>query len=57
MVQGANENRVKVAEIIKKNLEEIGIPVTVIKSTDGIYENYLKNKNYDMILTRCYCTD
>ncbi len=57
VVQGANENRVKVAEIIKKNLEEIGIPVTVIKSTDGIYENYLKNKNYDMILTRCYCTD
>lgn len=57
IVQSSNENRVKVAEIIKKNLEEIGIPVTVIKSTDGTYENYLKNKNYDIILTRCYCTD
>lgn len=57
VVQSSNENRVKVAEIIKKNLEEIGISVTVTKCTDGTYENYLKNKNYDMILTRCYCTD
>lgn len=57
VVQSSNENRVRVAEIIKKNLEEIGIPVTIIKSTDATYQNYLNNKNYDMILTRCYCTD
>ena len=47
VVQGTNESRLKVAEIIKKNLEEIGIPITLTKSTDGIYENYLKNKNYE----------
>lgn len=34
VVQSSNENRVKVAEIIKKNLEDIGVQVTLIKSTD-----------------------
>ena len=51
VVQSTNENRVKVAEIIKKNLEEIGISVTIISVKDATYENYLKNKNYDILLT------
>lgn len=51
VVQATNENRVKVADIIKKNLEEIGIQVTLTQAKDGTYENYLKNKNYDILLT------
>lgn len=34
VVQSSNENRVKVAEIIKKNIEEIGIPVTITEVKD-----------------------
>lgn len=41
----------KVSEIIKKNLEEIGIQVTLTQARDDTYQNYLKNKNYDIILT------
>ena len=37
--------------MIKTNLEEIGIKITIIKASDSQYENYLQNKNYDMILT------
>ena len=51
VVQSSNENRVNVANVIKKNLEEIGIKVTVTSVKDSTFQNYLKNKNYDMILT------
>lgn len=51
VVQASNENRVNVANVIKKNLEEIGIPVTITSAKDSTFQNYLKNKNYDMILT------
>ncbi len=51
VVQSENENRVKVANIIKEDLEKIGIQVTIISAKDKTFENYLKNKNYDMILT------
>lgn len=54
LVQSTNEKRVKTAEIIKKNLEEMGIPVTIISARDWTYENNIKNKNYDMLITRCY---
>lgn len=52
VVQESNENRIKVSEIIKKNIEEIGIPVNIIKANDKTYENYQQNKNYDIILAR-----
>lgn len=51
VVQASNENRVNVANVIKKNLEEIGIPVTITSAKDSTFQNYLKNKNYDMIIT------
>ena len=34
VVQASNESRVKASEVIKKNLEELGIQVTLTKSTD-----------------------
>lgn len=52
LVQSTNEARVKVAEIIKRNLEEIGIQVNLVQARDWTYENNIKTKNYDMILTR-----
>ncbi len=51
VVQESNSARNTVAEMIKTNLEEIGIKITIIKASDSQYENYLQNKNYDMILT------
>ena len=51
VVQASNEARVKVSEIIKNNLEGVGIPVNIIKANDATYESYMKNKNYDILLT------
>ncbi len=51
VVQESNDTRVAIANIIKSNLEEIGIKVTIVKATDNQYQSYLDNKNYDMILT------
>lgn len=42
VVQNSNEDRVKVAEIIKSNLEAVGIPVTVIKASDRNISKLLK---------------
>ncbi len=46
-----NEDRVKVANNVKKQLEEIGITVNVTEVTNEKYKNYLENKDYQMILT------
>lgn len=46
-----DEKRVKVAEEIKKELEAIGIKISIEKVSDTKYQNYLKNNNYEMILT------
>ena len=51
VVQASNNTRVAIAEIIKSNLEEAGIKVTLVKATDNQYQSYLDNRNYDMILT------
>ncbi len=51
VVQASNQARVNTAEMIKNNLEELGIKITIIKATDSQYQNYLQNKNYDMIIT------
>ena len=37
-------------EMIKQQLEAIGIKVTIVQATDNQYNNYKINKNYDMIL-------
>lgn len=52
VVPESSPERVAVAEMIKSNLEEIGMKITIIKANDNQYQNYLKNRNYDMILTR-----
>lgn len=54
VVNNDNANRVAVAEIIKENLENVGIKVNIIKASNNQYQNYLTNKNYDMILTGNY---
>lgn len=50
VVNASNQVRVRIAEMIKQQLEAIGIKVTVVQATDNQYNNYKINKNYDMIL-------
>ncbi len=49
-----DEKRIKVAEEIKKQLENIGIKILIEKVSDTKYQNYLKNRNYEMLLTGVY---
>lgn len=51
IVNSENKERVMVAELIKEQLEKIGIKINVIKVSNNGFKNYLKNKNYDIILT------
>lgn len=51
VVQATNQTRMSVAEMIKANLAELGINITIIKASDAQYQSYLQNRNYDMILT------
>lgn len=50
VVKSSEATTVKVAENIKTQLENQGIRINLIKASDEQYQNYLKNKNYDMIL-------
>lgn len=50
VVKSTDAQRVKVAENIKAQLENQGFRINLIKASDEQYQNYLKNKNYDMIL-------
>lgn len=50
VVKSSDESKVAVAENIKTQLENQGIRINLIKANDTQYQNYLKNKNYDMIL-------
>lgn len=50
IVQAYNQTRVTVAEMIKADLEAIGMEITIIKANDNQYNNYLQNKNYDSII-------
>ena len=47
VVNKENETRSLVAE----QLEKIGIKINLIKANNYIYKDYLKNKNYDILLT------
>ncbi len=53
-VNSSNTQRCEVAKIIKTQLENIGIPVTIRKVSDSQYNNYLINKNYQILLTGVY---
>jgi len=50
-VNNSNEQRVKVAELIKTQLEDIGISVNIKKISDTQYQDCLQNKNYQILLT------
>lgn len=50
VVQESNQTRVAIAEMIKANLEEMGMKVTLVKAKDKQFQSYLEKKNYDMIL-------
>lgn len=54
VVNNSNKSRVKVAEMIKQQLEQIGIKVTIKYANDNQYNNYKNNRNYDMILCGKY---
>ena len=51
VVDNSNKQRVKVAELIEKQLENIGIRISIYKVSNKNYKDYLNEKNYDLILT------
>ena len=46
-----NEERIEVANIIKKNLEAIGFKITIREINEIYYKNNLQKLNYDILLT------
>jgi len=52
VVNSSNTERVEVAENIKTQLANIGIIINLIKANDSTYNNYIENKNYDILLSR-----
>ena len=52
VVNSSNTERVAVAENIKTQLSNIGIIINIIKANDWTYNNYIENKNYDILLSR-----
>lgn len=53
-VNSSNINRCEVANIIKTQLENIGIRVIVNQVSDSQYNSYLANKSYQLLLTGIY---
>lgn len=53
-VSQSNQQRIKVAEEIKKQLEELGIQITIQKVSDSVYKNILANHQYEILLTGVY---
>lgn len=53
-VQEKNEQRIKVAEEIKKQLEAIGMRITIRKVSDNEYKRILANHQYEILLTGVY---
>ena len=51
LVDNQNEKRVQVANIIKEQLKEIGIIIDTYAVNNTAFNNYIKNKNYDIVLT------
>lgn len=51
IVSSEDEARVQVAENVKQTLTDFGIQINIKKVSETQYQNYLQNKNYDMILT------
>lgn len=47
----ANEDRLPVAEVIKQNLEELGIKITIRNLSNLYYKNNLEKLSYEILLT------
>lgn len=50
VVKASDSKRARAAETIKENLANQGIIIDIVYANDSDYQNYLQNKNYDMIL-------
>jgi len=50
LVKKSDTNRVKVAQIIKTQLEQMGINVNINEANDGVYNANVENRNYDLLL-------
>lgn len=50
-VRKSDETRVKVAQEIKKELENVGIKIAIEQISDTQYQNYLTNHQYEILLT------
>lgn len=50
VVKASDTSRVSVAENIKTQLQNQGFRINLIKANDAQYQNYIANKNYDIIL-------
>lgn len=50
IVYSGNDAHVAIAEIIKQQLENIGMKITIRKVTENQYRNYINNKNYELII-------
>lgn len=53
-VEKDNSQRVQVAELIKEQLANIGISVTIDKLSNNEYQDCLANKDYQLLLTGVY---
>lgn len=51
IVEKSDSNMVKVANILQEQLKNIGIILDVKEVTEKQYNEYLKNRNYDMIIS------
>ena len=54
VVDNSNKDRVKVAELIEEQLEDIGIQISLYKVSNENYKSYLESDDYDMIITGLY---
>lgn len=54
VVKVSDSTRVEIAKNIKEQLANQGIIINLIGASDEDYNNYLANKNYDMILCSSY---
>ena len=50
VVNSSDENRVAIANYLKEQLAEQGIVINIIQANNSNYNDYLENKNYDLIL-------
>ena len=51
VVKKSDTNRVNVAQNIKNQLANVGIVINIVEVSDSQYNNYIENKNADILLT------